>query len=257
MKWIFSILVIANLGMFIWLYPQADDASRRTVIPSNVGDLRLVGEPLAPLQQEPEPVASEDDAAETSSSEQDRVPPMVVTAEQAATQTTSRREPEVAEELPPATPVCGTLGVFEKRSQAELVSVRLLAEKGKTEITAESSNQQAGFWVLIPPQENRAAAIAIAKRLEQAGITDLWRFTSGELAHAISLGLFRDLERAEARSDKINQMGFETEVRPRYREQTQYWLNYRYQGRPALQESYWKELKASFPDLERSEQPCP
>ena len=102
-----------------------------------------------------------------------------------------------------------------------------------------------------------SAAIAIAKRLEEAGVTDLWRFTSGDLAHAISLGLFRDEERAQSRSDAINEMGFESEVRPRYREQSRYWLNYRYQNGLRLQDSYWQELQANLPELERNEKSCP
>ncbi len=265
MKWLFSILLIANLGMFIWLYPQADDANSRAVAPSDVGELLLVGET-------PEPVAPEGDSLtdvepaqalppsrpETAASaEQSGVPPMVVTSEQVAAQEPSQPPAGETESVVTASPVCGTLGVFEKRTQAELASVRMLAAGTKTEITAETSNDQAGFWVLIPPQKNRAAAINISKRLEEAGVADLWRFTSGKLAHAISLGLFRDEARARARRDQIAAMGFEPVVRPRYREQTRYWLNYRYTGENPLAESYWQELSREYPQLERNESPCP
>ena len=37
----------------------------------------------------------------------------------------------------------------------------------------------------------------IQERLKKAGISDLWRFTEGTLANAISLGLFRDRELVE------------------------------------------------------------
>jgi cell division protein FtsN len=157
----------------------------------------------------------------------------------------------------PDVPICGTVGKFDKRSQAELLSVRLLAQGVKTEITSESSNEQAGFWVLIPPQPNRTAAIKIAKKLEAAGVTDLWRFTSGELAHAISLGLFRNRARAQVRRDKIANLGFKPEVRPRYRDQTYYWLNYRYIGETPLTEARWQKLIKQHPELERQEESCP
>ena len=264
MKWFFSILLIANLGMFIWLYPQQDEASRQAMVPEDVGQLPLVGEPLPP----PEPDLADISNADTTSgqtsrsptvdaSEQNLVPPMVITADEVAEQEPVQAPPQIAAPEPQPEPMCGTLGVFEKRSQAELVSVRLLADGAKTDITAETTNNQAGYWVLIPPQESRVAAIAIAKRLEEAGVSDLWRFTSGELAHAISLGLFRDDERAQARSDKINEMGFESEVRPRYREQTRYWLNYRYQNGSRMQAEYWQELQEGLPELERNEKTCP
>ncbi len=263
MKWLFSTLLIANLGMFIWLYPQhgSDSAALLASIPSDVGELRLVGEKLAPPRQRAEPELSEEAIASESRQgedtalpdEQSQVPPMIASSDMAASQETL---PEATTEKS-TTPVCGTLGEFEKRSQAELVSVRILAQGGKTEITSETSNEQAGYWVLVPPQKDRAAAINIVKQLEEAGVSDLWRFTSGELAHAISLGLFRDQERAQARSDKINEMGFESEVRPRFRENTRYWLNYRYLDPSSFRDGYWRELKANFPDLERSQKPCP
>jgi cell division protein FtsN len=170
---------------------------------------------------------------------------------------------EVAPPVAPTPPepikelICGTVGKFGKRSQAELLSVRLLAQGVKTDITSELSNTQAGFWVLIPPQPDRSAAIKIAKQLEAAGVADLWRFTSGKLAHAISLGLFRDRERAQARRDQIANLGFEPEVSPRYREQTHYWLNYRYIGETPLTKARWQELKEQHPELEREEEPCP
>jgi hypothetical protein len=265
MKWLFSTLLIANLGMFIWLYPQHDNASVRAMIPSDVGELRLVGEEVEPSPQSTESTQDAGDVAGQSpqgadtaaSAEQTLLPPMVASSARNDSQAPQEASPEKAEEGKLSIPVCGTLGAFEKRSQAELVSVRLLAQGGKTDITAETSNDQAGYWVLIPPQKDRTAAINVAKRLEAAGVSDLWRFTSGKLAHAISLGLFRDLERAKARSDKINEMGFQSEVRPRYREKTRYWLNYHYQEQSSFQAEYWHELKTSFPDLERNERACP
>ena len=264
MKWLFSILLIANLGLFIWLYPQQDEVSRLAMVPADVGQLPLVGEPAKLPELDTDRIADDESSAEAPSqgpavdaSEQDLIPPMLVTSDLVDDQETAQATAQVSEPDPQPEPVCGTLGAFEKRSQAELVSVRLLAVGAKTDITAETANNQAGYWVLIPSQENRAAAVTIAKRLEEAGVTDLWRFTSGELAHAISLGLFRDRERAQARSDKINEMGFVSEVRPRYREQTRYWLNYRYQRGSGLQDSYWQELQVKLPELERNEKACP
>ncbi len=161
--------------------------------------------------------------------------------------------------MPPVAPsvLCGNVGYFDKRSQAELLSVKLLAQGVKSDIASELSNEQAGYWVLIPPQKDREGAVEVAKQLEAAGVADIWRFTSGNLAHAISLGLFRDEERAIARRDQISGMGFEPEVRPRYREQSRYWLNYRYTGESSLNDEFWNEVESEFPDLQRDEKPCP
>jgi cell division protein FtsN len=283
MKWLFSILLIANLAMFIWVFPQQDGAPSGDR-PEDFGQLRLVGE-----QQEAASEISAEDASkiqpptivletEMRVSPAEIEPVIPVTTESVAPVTTEPVAPPeltskpIAEEEavaeaaappvtpaspePPDEPMCGRVGMFDKRSQAELLSVRLLAQGGKTDIISESSNEQAGFWVLIPAQPNRAAAIKIAKRLESAGVADIWRFTSGKLAHAISLGLFRNRARAQARRNEIANLGFKPEVRPRYREQTRYWLNYRYTGDTPLTETRWQELKQQHPELERVEEAC-
>ncbi len=269
MKWLFSILLIANLGMFIWLFPQRDGVSTSALHVEDIGELRLVGEledetsagaegVLAQTQalsnaaeaevQNPPPVMAPEEVPRMPPN----VEPEVVASRDAATIASSSETPQT-----PAVLICGRVGAFDKRAQAELLSVRMLAQGAKTEITSESSNEQAGFWVLIPPQKDRKAAIAIAKRLEGAGVSDLWRFTSGGLAHAISLGLFRDKDRAQARRDLIAEMGFDAEVRPRYREQTRYWLDYRFTGDTPLGEARWQEISKQHPDVQRQEQPCP
>ncbi len=259
MKWLFYTLLVANLGMFIWLFPQQDGVASRGSRPADVGQLRLVGEPVggtgeatSDTAQPIQPLPPLTEAVATSTPEPSQPaespqPPATVSAEEPA----PAEPPEASSE-----PICASVGVFDKRSQAELLSGRLLAQGVKTEITSEATNEQAGFWVLIPPQPDREEAIKIAKRLEAAGVDDLWRFTSGSLAHAISLGLFRDEERAQARRDKIAAMGFEPEVQPRYREKTQYWLNYQYTGERPLTEERWQELSEENPQLELNESPC-
>jgi hypothetical protein len=266
MKWLFSILLIANLGIFIWLFPQQNGAASQGLQPPDVGELRLVDEPeVKPLDNETgnlagaEPLESIAEAEHLGSTlpdepaESPQLPPMVEPEEPGRVNSTLPAEsPE-----PSSSPICASVGAFAKRSQAELLSVRLLAEGVKTDITAEASNEQAGFWVLIPPQPDRQAAIKIAEELEAAGVADLWRFTSGNLAHAISLGLFRDEERAQTRRDKIAALGFDTVVRPRYRERTLYWLNYQFSGQDPLTASYWQELSKEIPDLTRNQSTCP
>jgi cell division protein FtsN len=293
MKWLFFILLIANLALFIWVFPQQDGAPR-SERPKDIGQLLLVGElqeqepafgmtqedtyepqpPTAAFEAEPQisPAVTELDVPEAT---EPQTPVVIEPGAAVATEPAVLSEPPstamaeeegaVDEAVPPETlpspepldePMCGRIGMFEKRSQAELLSVLLLAKGGKTDITSETSNEQAGFWVLIPAQPNRGAAINVAKRLKAAGVADLWRFTSGALAHAISLGLFRNRERAEVRRSEVAKLGFKPEVRPRYRELTRFWLNYRYTGETLLTEPGWQQLKQQYPELERVEEPC-
>ena len=270
MKWLFSFLLVANLGMFIWLFPQHDVNVIQAQRLADVGQLRLVSEIHVEVKKRSSEILVETESvpqvatneAETSvesaaadATDSQEVPASAETDEQDRAESgmpdQSREMAEPEDELR-----CASIGAFNKRSQAEVLSVNLLAQGIKSEITSEAVNEQAGFWVLIPPQSDREAAIAIAKDLEKAGIADIWRFTSGKLAHAISLGLFRDEERAQARRDTIAGMGFEPEVQPRFREQTRYWLNYEYTGESPLSDDLWQELKEEIPELELDEAPC-
>ena len=170
---------------------------------------------------------------------------------------TPERDGAVAETTAQAdSPVCRTVGFLETRSEAEIVSVSLRALGLRPDLESETSNQQAGIWVLIPPQATRRDAIDISNRLERDGVSDLWRFTSGELVHAISLGLFRNEERAEARKKEITGLGYEVIVKPRYRQKTKYWLYFQDSTPASDTKPGWKEILAKFPDLEAKETAC-
>lgn len=289
MKWFFFILLLANLGMFILIYPQKAEKSIDNALP-DVGELYLYEE-LAALNDEPvatgaiqapgnEKAGAETEAVQLRPGEPaenlgiDRpeleqsetmpdtadVPVASQDEKKAFSEGEDRMRSDAlasAEEAQPvAAPVCRMVGYLETRSDAEIVSVNLRAMGFKPELQSETRNEQAGIWVLIPPQTSRRKAINIANRLEQDGITDLWRFTSGELVHAISLGLFRNLERAEARKKEIEDLGYEVIIQPRYRQQTQYWL-YFHEDTPLSEvKDEWDGLLVKFPDIEIKKVAC-
>ncbi|MEW8033122.1 MAG: hypothetical protein AB2540_15620 [Candidatus Thiodiazotropha endolucinida] len=288
MKWLFFILLLANLGMFILIYPQKAEKSVENGLP-DVGELFLYEE-IAALKTEPSVTdeivlagvndpdtdqvqqGSSDDRTETPDADlslEERAPIEPVTEplpEVPIAEAETPAEPEfdmpesenaVAEiPAPDVIPVCRTIGYLESRSDAEIISVSLRALGLKPELQSETSNEQAGVWVLIPPQATRREAIEISNRLERDGVSDLWRFTSGELVHAISLGLFRNEERAEARKNEIIDLGYEAIIKPRYRQKTKYWLYFQ-EGTPTSDNKKgWNDLFAKFPDLETKETAC-
>lgn len=251
MKWFFFLLIIGNLGLFIWLYPQQGGKSPAARV-TDVGELLLLEE-AADVETPPAPFME----LEESTPAPDTRPASVTLA-------TYDEEAPVPSSPSPAenekqAPQCGTIGLFEKRSQAELLSAQLRALGLEPEILSESREDQAGYWVLVPPQSDRESALRIAKRLEAAGVADLWRFTSGPLINAISLGLFRDLERARARKAKMARMGFDTEIRPRYREQSDYWVRYSFTGSSPFSEEKWKDFKGMYGKIKLNNEivPCP
>ncbi|MES9851603.1 MAG: hypothetical protein ABW170_07210 [Candidatus Thiodiazotropha sp. L084R] len=264
MKWFFSILILINLGLFLLIYPQQKDVEISPVM-TDVGELRLASE----LQQntmvdetnsvkDDEAVQAMDGTAElaTEQAKSDE-PPIVQTQEQAVVEPVvevlSQSEdvpvdPQTVA-IPEFAPRCAMVGYVETRSAAEKISVRLRVMGLKPELQSETRNEQAGYWVLIPQQSTRREAVNIAKRLEESGVSDLWRFTSGELVHAISLGLFRDEVRAGDRKREIDALGFNSVVQPRYREKTKYWLSYQANDPAIISDQDWSDLVNDFPEL--------
>lgn len=292
MKWLFFILLLANMGLLVWISPQGmgsesevDQTSKEKTLlllreideaalessrkAEEVAEINSQAdwqtEPALPVeeefvQSEAAPDQNEEEAEKISEAEfpvpvalgeiEDEAPPSI------------KAEPKEIKELPievasqPETepePIlqCGSVGPVSKRAQADQLSLRLRALGLQPELNTELRNDQEGYWVLVPPQKNRRTAIKIVQRLKEAGVTDLWRFTSGDLAHAISLGLFRNESRAEIRRKSIADKGFEAEVRPRYRQKTLYWLSFSYAGDSPLKEDKWNQLEELYPTIEQ------
>jgi hypothetical protein len=290
MKWFFFILLLANLGLFLLIYPQKADKIVDNRLP-DVGELYLYEELAVSKSADTDaPEVTQVPGSEKADEEAVSAPelPDNITANQAVDQppeaqrqtglaTTERpagsgegisaagqpdtpitgeAEPLAEEPEPVAVPICRTVGNLETRSDAEIVSVNLRAMGLKPELQSETRNEEAGIWVLIPPQSSRRKAINIAKSLEQDGVTDLWRFTSGDLVHAISLGLFRNLSRAEIRKKKIESLGYEVITQPRYRQKTKYWLYFQEDTPVPENENRWSDLLEKYPGLEINEAAC-
>ncbi len=84
--------------------------------------------------------------------------------------------------------------------------------------------QRPGYWVHIPPAASGGEARNAVRLLNAAGIADVQLITSGEMKHAVSLGIFSTMENARKRLVEVQKQGFDVainEVRIRKR---QYWL---------------------------------
>ena len=300
MKWLFFILLLANIALFVWIYPQNSEPPEVVSTPGvkslillseidpgtakveepaeSVVDPLPANEKLGTDPSEPkwvEDVPVDSDSIQEQINEEKEEQPSMVTGPQ-PDQTIEKlvlgekEEQEsfsdeflsaqdiLAESIPEPAPElqCMRIGPLGKRVEADKLSLNLSALGLQPELHSEISNDQEGYWVLVPPQKNRAAAKKIVKRLQEAGVTDYWRFTSGKLRHAISLGLFRNARRAEIRKQSIEEKGFEVEVRPRYRQKTLYWLGYVFTGESPVTVTKWAEMVESYPNLERDVVDC-
>lgn len=264
MKWFFFILILINLGLFLLIYPQQQEVEI-SYATTDVGELRLASELSQSATVDETDTVKDEEAMQTMDSKADPEAEQTQPADAAVVEAQSQAELELEADKPSETadvavepemvttsdvvPRCAMVGYVETRSAAEEISVRLRALGLKPELQSETRNEQAGYWVLIPQQATRREAVKIAKRLEESGVSDLWRFTSGELVHAISLGLFRDEVRAGDRKREIDALGFESVIQPRYREKTNYWLRYQANDPTGISDQDWSRLVKDFPEL--------
>jgi hypothetical protein len=66
----------------------------------------------------------------------------------------------------------------------------------------------AGWWVFIAPQANRQAALKKAAELKALGVEDFYIVAEeGDFRWALSLGVFRSEEAAQARLDALREQG--------------------------------------------------
>jgi hypothetical protein len=299
MKWFFFLLLLINIGLFVWVYPQSPLPESETNNKPGVktlillkevgsGELNLRQKAVADKVGEVEP-AGKSNKFETSAVEA-KSKIVQAPAQDLATNATELVLPppgpghdqsvdegvpqpvaaslddggDIFKQKPAEQTVvqvqpgrqCRKVGPLGKRGEADKLSLRLMALGAQADLQMELTDEQEGYWVLIPPQENKEAAIEIVKRLHAAGVSDLWRFTSGSLAHAISLGLFRNESRAEIRRKAIVAKGFDPEVRPRYRQKSSYWLGFAFSGDSPISDESWKAIVRTYPGVEQLTVDC-
>ena len=81
-----------------------------------------------------------------------------------------------------------------------------------------------GFWVFLPAQGTREAALATARDLSAKGLRDYYVVTAGDRENTISLGLYRDQVNAEARRNEVQTLGFAPQLQERQDETPNYWI---------------------------------
>lgn len=145
--------------------------------------------------------------------------------------------------------VCYALGPFPKRDGAETLLAGLRADGLSVGIRQEQREEQKGFWVVIPPLASRQEAVAEVNALKAKGITDVWRFNKGDLANAISLGLFARTSQAETQQQALAKKGITAEVRPRYVERAAYWVDTAPSTDPGLGAALAARMERDYPDL--------
>lgn len=204
MRVIVMLLLLVNLGFLAWQRwygPDAEQAAPAGRTADNKAPrLLLVGE--APDAGQSAPAAASPAAA--------------------APQDIAPAEPGTG--VAPQT--CSTVGPFEELAIAEAASSRLRTTGIRTVLRESGGQIRSGFWVYLPPFEDRSAAKMVEDELRGKDVQDLFIVTDSEQRNAISLGLFSSPERADQRAAEIGRLGYSPRVAERFRDAVVYWVDF-------------------------------
>jgi len=230
MRALFLLLLAANLALFAWsrYYAPPDSASdpeplRRQVNPQAIR--LLTGPELAGLPAlKPRPEAA-----------------------QGALVDASARGPAAGAS-------CVEWGGFSvaeaPRAEQALEPLALGAR-----LSQRRSEEKAGWWVFIPPQGNRAAAMKKTAELKSLGIDDYFVLQEeGSMRWAVSLGVFSSEEAAKSRLEALRAKGVRSaQTGERDTQVTKIWFQIR--GADAALQGKLKGLAQGLPGTELKD--CP
>ena len=126
---------------------------------------------------------------------------------------------------PSADAVCQRIGPFLTQADLRRAVGVLTPVVQRIQFRETRALARRGYWVYMPAQASRDAALATARELAARGLRDYYVVTAGDRQNTISLGLFRELANARQRQADVRAMGFGAELGERTEEIPQYWID--------------------------------
>ena len=243
MKWIFIILLAANLVYLGWeLDRQATlyqmQKSEALIIPPHVKKLLLLKElpsppepRIAPEEQQEDAITgTNQDTGEPAVPVQNAPPPNDVMIEEKFAQELVAKLPDISVAEGTATPetaapMCFSFGPFPDEQQGKNLKAWFEGRQVFVQQRPEQDKENQLFWIYLAPQNSLGDAKQTIEDLKKKGITDYRLIGSGDLRHAISLGLFSTQAAVNKRLNELKDKGYRPVVVP-YREVNLiYWID--------------------------------
>ncbi|HLW24119.1 MAG TPA: hypothetical protein VKT22_07140 [Steroidobacteraceae bacterium] len=120
---------------------------------------------------------------------------------------------------------CITVGPFADVSQAAHAASTLRSGGYDPRQRVAEGEVWAGVWVYLPLPPTRAGGEQLLARLKAAGVEDALEMPGPGDASVISLGLFSETRRAQARVAQVQALGFNPALADRKRTGDVYWID--------------------------------
>ena len=108
---------------------------------------------------------------------------------------------------------CYTLGPFRSEKSAKK-AIGKMGEQIKDANIRSREESQERYWVYLPATKTRALAKEKTKELTRAKISDFYILNNSEKKNSISLGQFKEKQRAINRRERIKKDGFDVHMNP-------------------------------------------
>lgn|GEM_PF-873006 len=237
MKWVFYLLLLANALFFSWelRHLEPPRASVAAVVPSAgpafVNRLLLLSEvSKSELRERGVPLPAEPD----------------VSASTASTPATDGAADASAG-------LCFSIGPLAADFDPAALRAWITELGGVANLRIGERRERALYWVYFPPLQSREAAIKRVEGMRGEGIGDIYIIPKGDMANAVSLGVYSQRRSLERRLNELRAKGYEPSIVPRYRTRRASWLDVAF--RSGFE---WpgERFIGRFPELEFSQATC-
>ena len=200
MRNLFLLLVLGNSGFVAWTLWYAEPATDVRVVQKSAGsDISLV------------------DEVTESPSEPPGVEVAVSPVEELAVTLGAKSDLPIAR--------CIGIGPFSELVRFAQVMTILNSAGYAATRRSEDGDVWLGHWVYLNYVTTPGQAETISAVLAEHGIVDTYFDPAGEDGEVLSLGVFREFERAETIRDRVLGLGFDPEMTDRTRPGTLYWAD--------------------------------
>lgn len=154
---------------------------------------------------------------------------------------------------PAGAAACLALGVFNTLNEANVFMAELSQQGYQTRLQLQEQTESE-YRVYMPPFNSDAAARQTLASLLENGI-DSFIISEGDLAQAISLGVFSQQESAYRLQEQLAAQGYATSILELVRSNTEFWVVVESSSSAEL-EDLWQSLLAGRSTLQQSENLC-
>lgn len=148
---------------------------------------------------------------------------------------------------------CFSVGPLKEDSQIAAMRTWLIAMGGDPMLRVDERRELERYWVYFPPLPSREEAAQRVERMRSEGLRDIQVVTKGDMADAISLGVFSRRDTLERRLKELKRLGYEPSIRPSYRVEKASWFDVSFDEDQRLTPD---DLTERFPGAELTQTSC-